>query len=94
MPDAKGSVNGSKSNHKIILYALSTCVWCKKTRRMLEQSDVTFDYVYVDLLTGQEREDAMAQVHKWNSAASFPTIVIDNAESVAGGSCRLSPESR
>lgn len=84
MPDARSNVHGSKSHHKIILYALSTCAWCKKTRRFLEQSDFTFDYVYVDLLDGADREEVVAQVHRWNPAASFPTVVIDNTECIVG----------
>ena len=34
---------------KIMLYALSTCIWCKKTRELLQSSGVAFDYIYVDL---------------------------------------------
>jgi len=67
-----------------MLYALSTCVWCRKTRQFLEDAGVTFRFTYVDLLRGQEREDAMSVVHRWNPAASFPTVVIDGTQSVVG----------
>ena len=45
---------------------------------------MTFRFTYVDLLRGQEREDAMSVVHRWNPAASFPTVVIDGTQSVVG----------
>jgi len=61
---------------KITLYALSTCIWCKKTRELLSSLGVTFDYIYVDLLKGEERDRAVEEVKHFNSSVSFPTLVI------------------
>ncbi len=38
---------------KLVLFALSTCGWCKKTRALIEDLDASYDYVYVDLTKGQ-----------------------------------------
>ena len=65
-----------KDKGKINLYALSTCIWCKKTKDLLSSLGVGYDYVFVDLLTGQEREEAIAQVKRYNPSCSFPTLVI------------------
>ena len=62
---------------QIMLYALSTCVWCKKTRQLLTELGVTYDYEYVDLLQGDERKEAMDTVRRWNPSCSFPTILIN-----------------
>jgi len=51
----KQHVNG-KDKGNVELYALSTCVWCKMTKALLEKMDVGFDYVYVDQLQGDERK--------------------------------------
>ena len=32
---------------KIMLYALSTCVWCKKTRELLDDLGVEYYFIYV-----------------------------------------------
>jgi glutaredoxin-like protein NrdH len=69
---------------KVMLYALSTCGWCKKTRAFLDENNVQYDYVYVDLLQGEEKGRVMAEVGKWNPRLSFPTVVVDDKESVAG----------
>ncbi len=84
MSQAKGSVPGRDSRHQILFYGLSTCIWCKRTRQFLEEQGVAFDYVYVDLLRGQEQDEAKAQVRRWNPSLSFPTIVVDNAKCVVG----------
>ena len=84
MPSSKGSITGPQDAHQVIFYGLSTCIWCKRTRQYLEDQGVKFDYVYVDLLQGQEREEAITQVRQWNSSVSFPTIVIDDGQCVVG----------
>jgi glutaredoxin-like protein NrdH len=66
------------------LYALSTCGWCRKTRELLDTNGVEYDLVYVDLLAGDEKEAVLAEVRKWNPRTSFPTIVVDERESVTG----------
>ena len=65
-----------KDKGKIRLFALSTCIWCKKTREFLSSMGVAFDYIYVDLLNGEERAEAVAEVKKYNPSTSFPTLVI------------------
>ena len=59
-----------------MLYALSTCIWCKKTRELLQSLGVAFDYIYVDLLKGEDRDQVIDEIKKYNPSASFPTIVI------------------
>ena len=63
---------------QVMLYALSTCVWCKKTRQLLDDLGVAYDYEYVDLLQGDEKTEAMAAVRRWNPSCSFPTLVIND----------------
>jgi glutaredoxin len=68
----------------VLLFALSTCQWCKKTRSLLEDLNVEYDYVYVDLTTGDERDEVVAELEKWNPDLSFPTIVIDSKDFIIG----------
>lgn len=63
---------------KVTLYALSTCIWCKKTRKLLEDLGIAFEYIYVDLLEGDEKEAAVDAVEAHNPRVSFPTVVIDD----------------
>ena len=76
-------VDGRKKG-KIVLYALSTCVWCKKTRALLKEIGVDYFYIYVDLVTGDEKEEVLNEVIKWNPSSSFPTMVIDDKDCITG----------
>ncbi len=76
-------VNGKKKGN-IMLYALSTCGWCAKTKELLRALGVEFHYVYVDLLEGKEQDDTMNEVEKWNPQGSFPTLVIRDTIGIVG----------
>lgn len=73
-----------KNKGNVVLYALSTCGWCKKTRMLLEDLGVEFNYVYVDLTEGEERSKVIEDVQKWNPQLSFPTVVINNKDVIVG----------
>lgn len=67
-----------KKRGRILLYALSTCVWCQKTKGLLDQLGVEYNYIDVDLLEGEERTKATEDVKKLNPRCSFPTLAIDD----------------
>ena len=73
-----------KKKCDLMLYALSTCVWCKKTKQLLKDLGVDYDYVFVDLAQGKDQEEAEQELRKWNPDGSFPTLVIDNKECIVG----------
>jgi glutaredoxin-like protein NrdH len=73
-----------KDKGNVMLYALSTCVWCSKTKKLLTELGVDFYYVYVDLLEGEEKAKVLAEMTRHNSARSFPTLVIDDKTIIIG----------
>ena len=66
------------------LYALSTCPWCKKTKKLLDEMGVEYYFVDVDLLTGDEKNKVANTVRKWNPSVSFPTMVINDSKAIIG----------
>lgn len=76
-------VNGEKRGD-VLLYALSTCGWCKKTKKFLEDLGVDYQYVFVDKLNTDEKVQATNEIKKWNPRCSFPTLVINNEKCIIG----------
>jgi len=68
----------------VYLYALSTCIHCKNTKQFLDEKSIDYDFVYVDKLTGEEREKTIEEVKKYNPKLSFPTIVVDGDKIIVG----------
>ena len=61
---------------KVFLYALSTCGHCSNAKKLLDEKEVEYEYVYVDLLTKDEMGKILDEVRKVNPQTSFPTILI------------------
>lgn len=79
MVHVKGEDKGS-----VVLFALSTCGWCRKTKNLLGDLGVEYYYVDVDLLKGEKKEKVMEEVEHWNPRGSFPTLVIKDETCVVG----------
>lgn len=80
-----------KGNHvsgidrgKVIMYGLSTCVWCKKTKKLLKDLGVDFEYIYVDRLEGEEENNAVEMIKRFNPSISFPTTIINDEKAIVG----------
>ncbi len=73
-----------KNKGKVMLYALSTCGWCKKTKALLGELGVEYDYTDVDLLKGAEQDTVVKEIMKWNPESNFPTIVINAKKCIIG----------
>jgi len=73
-----------KDRGKVLLYTLSTCNWCRRTRELLRELDVAYSYLDVDLLPEEEMEAMIREVTRWNPQGSFPTLVIDDETVIAG----------
>ncbi|MEM2934716.1 MAG: glutaredoxin family protein [Methanocellales archaeon] len=58
-------------------YTLSTCPYCIRTKQLLEKLGVEYEFIDVDLLTGEKRMQVLKEVRKLNPSMSFPTIIID-----------------
>ncbi len=64
---------------KVTLYSLSTCPVCKKVRKYLDDSGITYSYIEVDSLVGSEQWAATRELAKHNPQTSYPTVVIEDA---------------
>ena len=71
------------------VYALSTCPYCRMTRRYLDENGVEYDLTEVDLLEGEEKDAAVAEVRRISGGASFPVVVIDEEVIVGFNKARI-----
>jgi len=44
---------------KVMLYALSACIWCNRTKKLLGELGVAYDYIDVDLLEPNDKHNAL-----------------------------------
>ncbi|TDA38448.1 MAG: glutaredoxin family protein [Candidatus Methanomethylicota archaeon] len=77
-------VSGNNKKHKVFVYTLSTCAWCKKTKQFLKDKDVEYEYVDVDLLSKEDLEKVKAEIASRGAQLLFPLIVIDDKVIITG----------
>ena len=73
----------------VTLYALSTCPYCRMTRKYLDENNVDYDLTEVDLLEGDERQQAIEEVKRISGGTSFPVIIVDDEVIVGFNKLRL-----
>lgn len=77
-------VSGKKSDHKVTIYALSTCVWCKLTKQFLSDNGVAYEYADVDLLDEKDKNEAHQAITSKGGTLSYPTTIVDDKTVITG----------
>ena len=58
------------------VYALSTCPYCKRTKRFLDQHKIVYECIDVDLLDDDKQDKVLEEVEKLTGRRSFPVVII------------------
>ncbi len=77
-------VSGKKNDHKVTLYALSTCVWCKLTKQFLSDNGVEYEFVDVDLLDDKDKSKVHETIMSKGGSLSYPTTIVDEKTVITG----------
>jgi glutaredoxin len=77
-------VTGDRKQHKVVLFALSTCAWCKLTKQFLKDNEVEYSYLDIDLLNENEKEEVRQIIRDKGGPLSFPTTIIDDEIVITG----------
>jgi len=63
---------------RIKVYALSTCPYCKRTKKFLDDNNVEYECVDVDLLPDAELNPVLDEIEKLTGRQSFPVVLVDS----------------
>jgi glutaredoxin len=64
---------------EVFVYTLSTCPWCRKTRRWFADSGIAFEALDIDTLPDEEQDEAAEKAYKLSGGRRFPVVVINGA---------------
>jgi glutaredoxin-like protein NrdH len=71
------------------LYALSTCPYCRMTKKFLDENDVAYEMTEVDLLEGDAKTEAVEEVVRLSGGKSFPVLVVGDEVVVGFNKSRM-----
>lgn len=77
-------VEGTRSQHHVLMYALSTCRWCRRAKEWLQQHAVTYEYVEVDLQDRMTKHAIIQDILGRGGHLTYPTIIIDDSLLIQG----------
>jgi len=77
-------VSGENSKHKVLVYALSTCVWCKMTKQFLKDNNIEYEYIDVDLCDEEDKVKIRQHIQSKGGNLSYPTIIVDDNVLITG----------
>jgi glutaredoxin-like protein NrdH len=62
---------------KLRLYTLSTCPECKRLKLYLDEHNIKYELIEVDLLDSGEQWVTTKEIKRYNPAVTYPTLVIE-----------------
>ena len=60
----------------ITFYGLSTCMWCRKTKKYLDDKNIAYTHYFVNELERDEQDKIREEVKKLNPNVTYPTVKI------------------
>jgi len=77
-------VEGVNRVHRVRVYALSTCGWCRRVKEFLGERSVAYEYVDVDLCSRDEKREVTMFLREHNLPLTFPLTVVDESTFISG----------
>jgi glutaredoxin-like protein NrdH len=77
-------VNGKNKTHKVLMYAISTCAWCKMTKQFLKDNDIDYEYVDVDMASDEDHEKIRKEITRLGASPSYPMTIVDEKTVITG----------
>lgn len=76
---------GKNIGKEIVVYALSTCGFCRRALGFLRDNNIAFTYVYVDKLDFDVKQKVKQDLkEKFEERVVFPYMVIDDQDVMVG----------
>ena len=71
-------VPGKNNKHKVLLYAISTCAWCKRAKKFLTENNIEYEYVDIDLCSKEDREKIREAILGRGGRLSYPIVIVSS----------------
>jgi glutaredoxin-like protein NrdH len=76
---------GTCRKGEIVIYALSTCAFCRKALKFLRENSICFSYIYVDELEFEKKNELKKELkEKYKKDVGFPFLILDDTTVIVG----------
>ncbi|MFX0050118.1 MAG: glutaredoxin family protein [Candidatus Hodarchaeota archaeon] len=79
------TVNGSHHSEEIFTFTISTCIWCKKGKRWLEERGFQYSYLDIDKIPVEEKNQLKGEIKRiFGVDPRFPFLVVNKTNYHSG----------
>jgi len=82
------TVAGENNSHSVVVYTMSSCTPCWKTKKLFDSQSVKYEYLDLDTAAPWERSEAMVEIGEHLPGGGvkifFPVIIIDGRTVIYG----------
>jgi glutaredoxin len=76
---------GVRNDHDIVVYALSTCGFCRRALAFLDERGFRYRFIYVDLIPIETKNEIKATLKaRFDVNVAFPFAVVDGKQHLIG----------
>ena len=85
IPGKPIKVEGTKKNHEIFMFAISTCQWCTKGKNWLNENSYEYTYLDIDKIPLEEKRVLKRELKEaFNTIPRFPMLIVDRSQFSTG----------
>lgn len=78
-------VAGKEYEKELVIFALSTCAFCKRAMNHLKNKEIPFKYIYLDELEVSKKEAIKAELRKqYKKSLIFPFLLVNWQQALTG----------
>jgi glutaredoxin len=79
------SVDGARKDHDIVVFALSTCGFCKRSMSFLNDNGFAYRYIYVDRIPLETKTEVKRILkERYKDDVAFPFATVDGKDHLVG----------
>ena len=79
------TIEGEKHASDIFMIALSTCQWCKKGKKWLQENNYKFRYLDIDKVPFDDKREFKRDISNYfNTMVRYPFLIVDGDKFYAG----------
>ena len=73
-------VNGKNDKQDVSIFTLSTCMWCKKCKRYLNEREIKYKYIDIDKITPDQKSQILQYLREnyKPDRISYPFLICDD----------------
>lgn len=79
------TVEGTRNDHDVVVYSLSTCAFCRRALNYLKDAGITYRFAHLDRIDVETKRTVKRELaERFDNIVVFPILVVDDQRAFSG----------